>query len=92
MLLLFQRALRPARATEWSIDPKRLESSAFRMVTGCFAGQTPTFRSGGSFSPLILQLGWEHINLTGDYVWRPYGGVRNSRLRPLRLKPQRFTP
>jgi hypothetical protein len=34
--------------------------------------------------------GWEHIKLTGDYVWRPDGGVRNSRLRPLRRKPQRF--
>jgi TnpA family transposase len=40
----------------------------------------------------LSPLGWEHINLTGDYVWRPDGGVRNSRLRPLRLKPQRFAP
>jgi Tn3 transposase DDE domain len=40
----------------------------------------------------LSPLGWEHINLTGDYVWRPDGGVRNSRLRPLHLKPQRFAP
>ena len=39
-----------------------------------------------------LSLVVEHINLTGDYVWRPDGGVRNSHLRPLRLKPQRFAP
>jgi len=34
----------------------------------------------------LSPLGWEHINLTGNYVWRPDSGVRNSRLRPLRLK------
>jgi len=36
--------------------------------------------------PHIAPLGWEHINLTGDYIWRPSG--ENSRLRPLRLVPQ----
>jgi len=48
---------------------------------------------GGLSEELLTRLsplGWEHINLTGDYVWRPDGGLRNSRLRPLRLKPQRF--
>jgi Tn3 transposase DDE domain len=32
------------------------------------------------FSPL----GWEHINLTGDYHWRNDGGVPRGKLRPLR--------
>jgi len=36
----------------------------------------------------LSPLGWEHINLTGDYVWRSDGGVRKVRLRPLRLSPQ----
>jgi hypothetical protein len=30
-------------------------------------------------------LGWEHINLTGDYVWKPETGTRKRPLRQLRL-------
>jgi hypothetical protein len=35
---------------------------------------------------------WEHINLTGDYVWRPDGGLRKRSLRffdpsPFQKKP-----
>jgi hypothetical protein len=40
----------------------------------------------------LSPLGWEHINLTGDYVWRPDAGVRKRRLRPLRLETQRYVP
>lgn len=36
----------------------------------------------------LSPLGWEHINLTGDYVWRSDGGVRNGKFRPLRLTPE----
>ena len=28
----------------------------------------------------LSPLAWEHINLTGDYVWRPDGGPRNQPL------------
>jgi Tn3 transposase DDE domain len=32
------------------------------------------------FSPL----GWEHINLTGDYLWRSRSHLRAGTFRPLR--------
>jgi len=39
---------------------------------------------GGELLRYLSPLGWEHINLTGDYVWR--GGVKlgGGRFRPLR--------
>lgn len=30
-------------------------------------------------------LGWEHINLTGDYVWRQNRLPAEGRFRPLRM-------
>lgn len=33
----------------------------------------------------LSPLGWEHVNLTGDYVWKPGGGARRRPLRQLRL-------
>jgi len=38
----------------------------------------------------VSPLKWEHINLTGDYVWRRDGGLRNKGLRPLRSSIQAF--
>ena len=35
----------------------------------------------------LSPLGWEHINLTGDYVWHANKRVAKGRFRPLR-KPQ----
>ncbi len=33
----------------------------------------------------LSPLGWEHIGLTGDYVWRGHAGIRNrAKTRPLR--------
>jgi TnpA family transposase len=34
--------------------------------------------------PHLSPLGWEHINLTGDYIWRQNELVENGKLRPLR--------
>ncbi len=36
----------------------------------------------------LSPLGWEHINLTGDYVWRQDRKVRPGKFRPLRPFPQ----
>ena len=36
----------------------------------------------------LSPLAWEHINLTGDYVWRPDGGLRQGKFRPLRHGPR----
>ncbi len=33
----------------------------------------------------LSPLGWEHINLTGDYAWKPGTGTRRRPLRQLRL-------
>jgi hypothetical protein len=35
----------------------------------------------------LSPLGWEHINLTGDYVWRSSAMVGVGKFRPLRLLP-----
>jgi TnpA family transposase len=40
----------------------------------------------------LSPLGWEHINLTGDYVWDPDGGTKKGQFRPLRTNPPRVTP
>jgi len=32
----------------------------------------------------LSPLGWEHINLTGDYVWQQDKRVARGRFRPLR--------
>jgi hypothetical protein len=32
----------------------------------------------------LSPLGWEHINLTGDYTWRSTAKMGTGKLRPLR--------
>ncbi len=32
----------------------------------------------------LSPLGWEHINLTGDYVWRQSRKLEDGKFRPLR--------
>ena len=32
----------------------------------------------------LSPIGWEHINLTGDYTWQAAGRLRKGRFRPLR--------
>jgi TnpA family transposase len=38
--------------------------------------------------PHLAPLGWEHINLTGDYVWRQNRLVEQGKLRPLRTRDE----
>jgi len=44
--------------------------------------------NGETIDPDLLQylspLGWGHINLTGDYLWRQSRKVASGRFRPLR--------
>jgi TnpA family transposase len=35
--------------------------------------------------PHLSPLGWEHINLTGDYIWRQHKLVEQGKFRPLRM-------
>jgi len=37
----------------------------------------------------VAPLGWEHIGLTGDYVWMPLDSLKGS-FRPLRTGPSPF--
>jgi Tn3 transposase DDE domain len=37
--------------------------------------------------PHVTPLGWEHIGLTGDYVWGGDEAATERELRPLRAKP-----
>jgi hypothetical protein len=37
--------------------------------------------------PYLSPLGWEHINLTGDYVWQRDRKLEADRFRPLRPEP-----
>jgi hypothetical protein len=38
--------------------------------------------------PYLSPLGWEHINLTGDYVWRQNHKLQAGSFRPLRPLPE----
>jgi len=37
----------------------------------------------------LSPLGWEHINLTGDYVWRMSHKPEAGKFRPLRRPAER---
>ena len=37
-----------------------------------------------SMLQFLAPLGWEHINLTGDYVWRQNRKIDEGQFRPLR--------
>ncbi len=48
--------------------------------------------TGHAVDDVLLQylspLGWEHINLTGDYLWRSSAKIGAGKFRPLRaLQP-----
>lgn len=47
--------------------------------------------NGTALDDTLLQylspLGWEHINLTGDYLWRSSAKVGAGKFRPLRPLP-----
>ena len=38
----------------------------------------------GELLQFLSPLGWEHINLTGDYVWRQSRRLEDGKFRPLR--------
>ncbi|MDQ6753050.1 MAG: Tn3 family transposase, partial [Actinomycetota bacterium] len=44
--------------------------------------------NGGDIDPDLLRflspLGWEHINLTGDYTWPRANHIKPGKYRPLR--------
>ena len=52
-------------------------------------------RRGAEPDPALLAhlapLGWQHINLTGDYLWPSASGIGPNGFRPLKT-PARATP
>ena len=67
----------------WSAAPPFATEHTDRKTTGVQAGPTPL---------VVMPLGWEHINLTGDYVWgAPHRVSENpDGLRSLRMLPEAY--
>lgn len=83
-----------------SFEQQRYRASGLNLVTAAIAlwntvyleRATNALRSHGPpVNDALLQylspLGWEHINLTGDYLWRSSTKVAGGKFRPLRSLP-----
>ncbi len=81
-----------------SFEQQRYRASGLNLVTAAIVlwntvyleRSTQALRDAGNgIDDGLLQylspLGWEHINLTGDYVWRQSRKVEDGQFRPLRL-------
>ena len=81
-----------------SFEQQRYRASGLNLVTAAIVlwntvyleRSTQALRDAGNgIDDALLQylspLGWEHINLTGDYVWRQSRKVDDGQFRPLRL-------
>ena len=81
-----------------SFEQQRYRASGLNLVTAAIVlwntvyleRATNALRNHGqSVDDTLLQylspLGWEHINLTGDYLWRNSAKVRAGKFRPLRI-------
>lgn len=84
-----------------SFEQQRYRASGLNLVTAAIVlwntvyleRITKHLRDQGEFvDEQLLQylspLGWEHINLTGDYVWQPNRGIASGQFRPLRTPPK----
>ncbi len=82
-----------------SFEQQRYRASGLNLVTAAIVlwntvyleRATQALRDAGNLKDdALLQylspLGWEHINLTGDYVWRQNRKVDEGQFRPLRTK------
>ncbi len=84
-----------------SFEQQRYRASGLTLVTGAVVlwntvyleRAVKTLHDHGqpvdeALLPYLSPLGWEHINLTGDYLWRSRAKIGAGRFRPLRpLKP-----
>ena len=80
-----------------SFEQQRYRASGLNLVTAAIVLWNTVYVervvqamqvSGIAIDPEHLQylspLGWEHINLTGDYVWKSRGRLAQGKFRPLR--------
>ncbi|MCX3187631.1 Tn3 family transposase [Escherichia coli] len=83
-----------------SFEQQRYRASGLNLVTAAIVlwntvyleRATSALRGNGTaLDDTLLQylspLGWEHINLTGDYLWRSSAKVGAGKFRPLRPLP-----
>ncbi len=81
-----------------SFEQQRYRASGLNLVTAAIVLWNTVYleratqamsEAGKSVDSELLQylspLGWEHINLTGDYVWRQSRRLEDGKFRPLRL-------
>ena len=84
-----------------SFENQRYRASGLNLVTAAIVLWNTVYLQraiqairdhGATIDENLLQhvspLGWEHINLTGDYVWRQSRRVEKGKFRPLRPFPQ----
>jgi TnpA family transposase len=81
-----------------SFEQQRYRASGLNLVTAAIVLWNTVYleratralrEMGETIDDTMLQylspLGWEHINLTGDYVWRQNREVEDGQFRPLRM-------
>ncbi|GCD54641.1 hypothetical protein NBRC3188_3338 [Acetobacter pasteurianus NBRC 3188] len=87
---------RTGRIRDHGLQAQGHRASALNLVASAIVLWNTTYlgaamrhleRQGRSVAPDLLQhlspLGWQHINLTGDYLWTD-AGIPEGKLRPLR--------
>ena len=80
-----------------AFEQQRYRASGLNLVTAAIVlwdtvyleRTAATLRGNGSLTdatllPFLSPLGWEHINLTGDYLWRTSAKVGAGKFRALR--------
>jgi hypothetical protein len=80
-----------------TFEQQRYRASGLNLVTGAIVlwntvyleRATQALHESGKLTDdgmlqFLSPLGWEHINLTGDYVWRQNMRVDEGKYRPLR--------
>ena len=84
-----------------SFEQQRYRASGLNLVTAAIVLWNTVYLEraanalrghGNAVDPALLRylspLGWEHINLTGDYLWRSSAKIGEGKFRPLRpLQP-----
>ncbi|WP_301182498.1 Tn3 family transposase [Subtercola boreus] len=86
-------------STDRSFEQQRYRTSGLNLVTAAIVLWNTVYldraiqalqNNSDQVNPALLQhlspLGWEHINLTGNYTWR--NPTRPGHYRPLRTTPR----
>jgi hypothetical protein len=83
---------RAAEALQYRASGLALVTAAIALWNTVYLGRAlDELRRGGEFIPDTLlthlaPVGWQHINLTGDYLWDAETGLAPDGFRPLRVR------